>query len=1286
MIILKHLKVERFRLLREIDLNFPQRGSILIQGPNEAGKSTLFESIYFALYGESLASAKKKRLQDENERYDDLIFYGENEATISLILTIGPTELFITRHIERGKGQTVALSVRKLGIPAEEYITDFDVANTRIINEIGQIDGATLRNSCFIEQKALNRLEQLSGGERETTLRKLLGLEKLTRLKEQFQIAAEDERLLAESVELFQLAEIQNRIPDLSIQIGQLEAALDAITVREDLTMISKQETEIKEQEHNFEELQRKRGALNGQLNRIQQLRKVQSILEEIITAYETIAGAQRALPELEHQLTDIERREREELPVLEQRVQNLSDLTHSFGTLERMAADLLIAVNTIRDLEQELKQDEHIQQQLADLDEQIMHTRLLVDEVEQSQNELEAQLRSTLPQLEARLQRLQALSEQFTDLEKAEQEHHNKITNRLHAQENSAEIVKVNAELQEAEEELTKAEREALQAQEHTDNLEKRWRQFNTRRQLEEWQRQKGLAQGLADAEQQVKAAHDQQEQLTHAVLAIRRSATIQLGIFIVCIVLLILCGSGAIIQTLHHSYIFATVAFIAALLLLAGAGLSLQNYRKIRKKEEQANRQAYEATNRVSIMVSARETAVQRAGNHDALAQIEREIRSLVGTVPRSTGEASYLLQQIPNQDVSLDDLQQQLTDSRNQALSANSKVTVAMEAVAALRKKQTQLQDLRKAEGWDDIDEKIRLGEEHIVQLRDEITTAAGEEGLPIFLAPVSATPEVEDATATTSFDVQQRAGIEEAIKSTEHEIAILDGKRDELPELVTQLKAHQDTLDNLLSNKLTVLQQHEQFQARNSLREIERAREQQNALREALRSLQDSLRQRVQLLGLSFGQTAISTAETAARKQLEALLLALGRKLEIQDRYTQQATWLKESQESLSEYYRQLAKYSSSLGSWVIPPYPFAVALQGLQARCECEIQEANESAIMNELENLKIQEDASQAKVDLCKFEIEQAHERIAMMLAQRSRPPAKAYTLTDISAVWPLVGENAPEDRSQLEEQLAAFEMELLQLEQQELEVSTRLQTGGEKLDLEQSRKHMQQQERSYQTKKRGGLLINATIERLMHKIIPHTEYYMQKLLPLLTRGRYHDVSLSTEPEEGVASDGAFQLSVWEPAAGEYISQSDLSGGTADQISLTLRLAFAIASLPRELSAAPGFLLLDEPLSMASHDRMQALADLVTGHQLSQHFEQAFFITHSNAFDQAMFPYHLYIDNGVVTKSNLPAVATNIQQALPSIPASTSTNGYSSNKSVTESQGMPLESASIVAE
>ncbi len=169
MIILKYLAVENFRLLRKVNLHFPQRGSILIQGPNEAGKSTLFESIYFALYGESLVSEQRRRT------LDDLISYGSPRAAVTLTLSIGVTEMTITRGIERGQGQQVTLYIQRLGMPEEAAITDVSSANSRIIAEMGSMDSETLRNTCLVEQKDLNRLERLLGSEREATVRKLLG-------------------------------------------------------------------------------------------------------------------------------------------------------------------------------------------------------------------------------------------------------------------------------------------------------------------------------------------------------------------------------------------------------------------------------------------------------------------------------------------------------------------------------------------------------------------------------------------------------------------------------------------------------------------------------------------------------------------------------------------------------------------------------------------------------------------------------------------------------------------------------------------------------------------------------------------------------------------------------------------------------------------------------------------------------------------------------------------------------------------------------------------------------
>src|SRR5205814_4980702 len=127
--------------------------------------------------------------------------------------------------------------------------------------------------------------------------------------------------------------------------------------------------------------------------------------------------------------------------------------------TMERMAADLLAAVHTIKGLEQELKQHQHIQAQLAEIDDQIIKTRLLADEIQQSQQELEAKFRTARPQLEARLQRLQALSDRFAALEEMEKMCANRLEDRTLAEENSVELAKVNAELHETEQELARSE-----------------------------------------------------------------------------------------------------------------------------------------------------------------------------------------------------------------------------------------------------------------------------------------------------------------------------------------------------------------------------------------------------------------------------------------------------------------------------------------------------------------------------------------------------------------------------------------------------------------------------------------------------------------------------------------------------------------------------------------------------------------------------------------------------------------------------------------------------------
>lgn len=1252
MIILQHLTVEHFRLLRQIDLHFPQRGSILIQGPNEAGKSTLFESIYFALYGESLSAEAARR---GNANLDELISYGEKSATVSLTLSIGATVLAVTRAIERGRGQKASLVVRRLGMPEEPPVTNVASVNQRIVRELGQIDSETLRDSCLIEQKGLGRLERLSGAEREAALRRLLGLEKFTRLQEKFKLTEADEVALRESREHLKLAELQARIPEVSTQLGETEAALDAVAVAEALAEIDLQDAEIVEQQRSLEQLEMQRNEIKGRQSRIKQLKKANETLGEIIAAYDAIAEAQREIPELERQITELDRREREELPALEQRVRELSELAKSFGTLEHMAADLLIVVNTIKDLEQEVREYEHIQENLADLDGQIAHAQLLVDESLQSQNEVEEQNRSGRPKLEARLQRLRALAEKLRALQQAEEQKVQTIAQNARAEANGAELRRVWHELQDTERELELVEKDAQQVQQRADSVEQRWRKINIRRQLVEWQRLKGLSQGLAEAEQHLQAAHMRQEKLTIAENEAKNYKLKMMGIFFGICALFLFAGIMAFVCFIPAHLPTGGFLLCAAAAVLAGlGGRQAGLWYRATLAHNEARQGTQEGVNSVSMMVAARQAAVRMGGNHEALAQIEREITSLGGNVPASVDEAQRILQMQPETEESIAELQRRLNESRDEAQAARNQVNVTMEGVASLRREYTRLQDQRRQEDWDVIDEKLRTVQSRIDQLRAEIVSAAGQEGLPI---PVGKVTGVSGKHPTSSANVadedELKIHIDDSVRATEREIAILEGKMDVVPDLEMQVKIHRDALEILQTRRKTLVERYEQFQASSPEQRMERAREQQAALREALRSLQDTLRLRVQPLGVTFGQTAITTAEAAARKQLEALHIALGNKEDLQTRHDTYAEQLRDRQESLADHYRQLAKFSGSLGSWIVPPNPFAEVLVRLRLRCERELQEANETSIQGELEGLKLQEGALNAKIALCVQEIEETQERIAVLLAQRNRPAPKSYSRPEILAVWPLVSEYTPDDRERLETRQAELEEELRGLEEQEFALSQQLQTGGEKLDLAVARQRMEQQERNYQTRKRGSLMLQATSDRLMRKMLPRIEYYMQQFLPVLTVGRYHDVRLSTEPDENVASGGPLQLSVWEPAASEYIPRAALSGGTADQISLTLRLAFAVASLPRELNAAPGFVLLDEPLTSSSRERIHALVDIVTGEMLGQHFEQVLFISHNSAFDPSMFDHHIYVENGMVAESSLPAITGYVPATAP---------------------------------
>src|SRR5260370_42387470 len=246
-----------------------------------------------------------------------------------------------------------------------------------------------------------------------------------------------------------------------------------------------------------------------------------------------------------------------------------------------------------------------------------------------------------------------------------------------------------------------------------------------------------------------------------------------------------------------LSQQAVQASVLGLLAPALLGGASYSFDSYNKARNLEQIANGHMQEAINQVGMMVAAREAAMRKSGQRDALAQVEREISSLGGSVPGSREEAQQRLKKIQDKGEILADLQQRLTEKRDAAQAVGNRVNGKMGAVEALRNERQRLEDQCKNEDWDDYDAKLRSDRITIQDRQNEIASRAGQEGLSIPSFDASVAPSASAAEPFTTVDDLEMAG-GGALPATERESDSLDGKRGPITDLTAKLKRQQALL--------------------------------------------------------------------------------------------------------------------------------------------------------------------------------------------------------------------------------------------------------------------------------------------------------------------------------------------------------------------------------------------------------------------------------------------------------------------------------------------------------
>jgi exonuclease SbcC len=346
MIRLKSLKSEGIKKLDipgENDferLEFPEEGEILIHGLNESGKSTLFESIYFALFGTALIPDRSTSSMSQ------LLNYDREEAEVELEFYVDKTLYRVNREIKKrssGMDYTHRLEIERPSGNYQEFRGKKDV-NSQIQEELG-LDGDSMLNSCFVEQKNLDRLEDSSKASREKSISTLLNLDRFTEMEEEYsQEMDELEDLMEEREKKLEISRLENEeIPRKEEKLGEVRSRIRILSDREE---IGEKREEIQKLEDEIDELEEKEDKLPEKEQLLDKLEELHGDLKER-AEYQERRDKVEELEEEREELEENIEEWREELEELEPEYEKLkkrlgdrkyADLLEDWARLYRAA------------------------------------------------------------------------------------------------------------------------------------------------------------------------------------------------------------------------------------------------------------------------------------------------------------------------------------------------------------------------------------------------------------------------------------------------------------------------------------------------------------------------------------------------------------------------------------------------------------------------------------------------------------------------------------------------------------------------------------------------------------------------------------------------------------------------------------------------------------------------------------------------------------------------------------------------------------------------------------
>ena len=228
--ILSKLHLENFKKYMTYDIEFGE-GLVGIIGKNGSGKSTIFEAILFALYGEAKKRGNKELVRNANASDKDAV-------VVELDFEFEGVEYKVVREF-RGKALSANAKLFKNG----ELTTTGAKEVTIAIVALTKMSKDAFMHTLFASQKELTSLSTLKNEDRKKMIRKLLGLEKIDFVeKELIEKSAFAEVLLgADEIKAKQEQIKQNQEKNSLLKKDEQDKTKELVTLKDKEQLIKKE-------------------------------------------------------------------------------------------------------------------------------------------------------------------------------------------------------------------------------------------------------------------------------------------------------------------------------------------------------------------------------------------------------------------------------------------------------------------------------------------------------------------------------------------------------------------------------------------------------------------------------------------------------------------------------------------------------------------------------------------------------------------------------------------------------------------------------------------------------------------------------------------------------------------------------------------------------------------------------------------------------------------------------------------------------------------------------------